>query len=57
MIWSRVVGSKVLKMAIQFEYFFWLNGKMANVMLEILDCFPFGMRLPAFKAFVFTSDF
>ena len=34
---SRVVDSKVLGMAIKFEYFFWSKGKMANLMLEILD--------------------
>ena len=37
---SRVVESKVLRMAIQFEYFFSdRKAKMANVMLEILDGF------------------
>ena len=34
MVLSRVVYSKVLRMAIQFEYFS-SEGKMANVMLGI----------------------
>ena len=39
MVLSRVVDSKVLRMAIQFEYFFGQKGKIANVMLEILHGF------------------
>ena len=38
MVSLRVVDSKVLWIAIQFEYFFLKKkGKMANAMLEILD--------------------
>ena len=43
MVSSREVESKVLSMAIQFEYYFFLQrsqgGKMVNVMLENLDGF------------------
>ena len=40
MVLSRVVDSKVLRMAIQFlKYFSDKKGKKANVMLEILDGF------------------
>ena len=36
---SRKVDSKVLRMAILVKVFLWEKGKMANVMLEILDGF------------------
>ena len=39
MVSSRVADSKVLRKAIQFEYFFWYKVKKANAMLEILDGF------------------
>ena len=39
MVSSRVVDSKVLRMAIQ--YFLRLKGKMADAMLEIIDGFSF----------------
>ena len=39
MISLITVGSKVLRMAIQFDCFFRQKGKMANVMLEILQSF------------------
>ena len=41
MVSSREVDSKILRVPIQFEYFFFLTkGKMANVISEILDGFP-----------------
>ena len=59
MIPSRVVGSKVLSMAIQFGYFFWLKRQMANVMLEIFHSFSLVWvpDVPSFKVLVFTIKF
>ena len=60
MVSSREVDSKVLKMAIQYEYFFFLikkqNGE-SNV--RNFRRFLFGMSLdvPALKVHVLTSDF
>ena len=39
MVLSREVDSQVLKMLIQFEYFFQYVGKMVDVMLKLLDGF------------------
>ena len=49
------VDSKVLRMPIYLKYFY---EKKANVMLEILDDFFFGMGsdVPAFKVHVFAGD-
>ena len=60
MVSSRVVDFKVLWMAIQFEYFFFLI-KRQNCESNIYNFrrFLFGMSPdePAFKVRVFTSDF
>ena len=39
MVSLRVVDSKVLRLPIHFEFYFWWKSKMANVMLETLDGF------------------
>ena len=54
MVSSRVVDSKVLRMAIQFDYLKRQNGE-CNVRNKR---FLFGMSpdVPAFKVHVFTSD-
>ena len=36
---SKEVDSEVFRMAIQLKYFLWEKGKMADVMLKILDNF------------------
>ena len=60
---SRVVESKVLRMAIQFEYFFLIdlrqNGECIGPNVRDFRRFLFGMSpdVPAFKVRVFISDF
>ena len=61
MISSGVLDSKVLRMAIQFEYFFIIMIIRRNGECNIRNFrqFLFGMShdVPAFKVHVFTSDF
>ena len=60
MVSSRVVDSKVLEMAIQFEYFFFLKrgqDSECNVRnSERLILFGMSPDVPAVKVRVFTSD-
>ena len=59
---SRIVDSKVLRTAIQFEYFFSikrLNHVNGECNVRNFRRFLFGMSpdIPGLKACVFTSDF
>ena len=45
MLLSRLVDSGVLRMTIQFECFFLIQGNITNVIVEILDVFLFGVSL------------
>ena len=57
---SKAVYSKVLRMAIQFEYFFFVmkrqNGE-CNAINHVEFLFGMSFDVPAFKVRVFTSDF
>ena len=55
---SRVRGSKVPRMAIQFEYFFWQKRQNGECNVKQFTRFLFGMRpdVPVFKVLVLTSD-
>ena len=67
MVSSREVGSKVLRMPIQFEFcfffcfFFFFNDKNANGECNVKNFrrFLFGLSpdVPAFKVLVLTGDF
>ena len=56
---SKAVYSKVLRMAIQFEYFFVIKRQNGECNVINHGEFLFGMSfdVPAFKVRVFTSDF
>ena len=59
MVSSRLVGSKVLIMGIQFEYFFQIKRQNGECNVRNFRRFLFGMSpvVPAFKVLVVTSVF
>ena len=52
MVSSRVIDSKVLRITIQFKYFFLVRN---NITLEILAGFGMNPDVPAFKGRVYTG--
>ena len=58
MVSSRVLDSKVLRIAIQFQYFFLIRRQNGECNVRNFRRFLFGMSLdvPAFKVHVFTRD-
>ena len=54
----KVADSKVLRMAIQFEYFFLIKRQNGECNVRNFRRFLFGMSpdIPAFKVCFFTSD-
>ena len=59
MVSLRVIDSKVLWMATQFEYFFLIKRQNGECNVRNFRRFFFGMSpdVPAFKICIFTSDF
>ena len=59
MVSSRVVDSKILRMVIQFDFFFLIRRQNGECNVRSFREFLFGMSpdVPAFKVHIFTSDF
>ena len=59
MVSLRVVSSKVLRMAIQIQYFFIIKRQYGDCKVRNFRLFLFGINpdVPAFKVLDFTGDF